>query len=270
MNALFAIYRFELKRVLTTGRTFWWFVVVAFPPTIIFLINQFSQLPPGFQEAEKDFIFTGVLYFLAPSVSCMLGALLMSAPAIANELEQHSWVYLATRPNGMFHLLLGKFGVSVTWASTATIAGIVLSSLLGPFVSPVTTIVQMSCLALLSAMAYSALYLMIGTLFHARAMVFCVAYTAAVELFLGLLPAVINRMTMQFRLRSILYHWVEIPESAPREIKQSWEESLSQVALQESQALQVLWLVSFSVVFIAIALVCVQVREFTTARESEL
>lgn len=270
MNSWLAIYRFELKRVFSSGRMFWWFVVAAFPPTVIFLLSRFGDIPKQATPEQLNLVFTAVLYFLAPSVSCMLGALLMSAPAIANELEQHSWVYLATRPNGLFHLVLGKYSVSVTWAGSATIVGVIVSAFVGPYTAPLATIWQMSLLAFLSAMAYSALYLMIGTVFHARAMVFCVAYTAGVELFLGLLPAVINRLTMQFRLRTMLFNWVELPASAPRDMREGWNNMMKLVASDEGQGMQILWLVSFSAVFICLALVCVQVREFTTARESEL
>ena len=159
-RGLLAIIRFEIKRVTTPGRAFWWVFVAIFPIVIACLLryvvepqvreniqnavihqqmtieqnqnqnqNQqiivpatsgdqsgMGQLPPGAQfqpgqaqpmaapppiGSNRDQLYTVALYLLGPSIACMLGALLIAAPAIASELEQHSWIYLATRPNGV-------------------------------------------------------------------------------------------------------------------------------------------------------------------------
>lgn len=330
MNSLLAIFKFELKRIMTPGRFVWWVLVAAFPVAITLLMSTFlnfqvterssellrierelhvlqSELfrkqqageefsqedanrlqalaeeytlqlqsdsggnssgrrfqgPPVTQE-NVNTIYTFAIYFLAPSIACMLGALLTGAPSVASELEQHSWIYLATRPNGLFHLIMGKYLVAVLWSASATIVGISLSLPVSQIDGMAKPAMALIALAVLSAGSYSALYVMIGTVFPKRAMVFCVAYTAGVELFMGFFPAVINRLTIQYRLRSLLLQWTEQSE----EFKES--ELISYVASTESVLIQLVWLASFTAVFLAVALTTVQVREFTTAVESDV
>ena len=187
-----------------------------------------------------DAILTIVIYYLAPGIACMLGALLTASPAVASELEQHSWIYFATRPNGLFHLVIGKYLVAFVWAATLTI------------------------ITLLSAMSYSALYMMIGTLFYRRAMIFCVAYTAGVEIAMSFVPAVINRLTIQYRLRALLFEGMAKPKAM------SNEDTFQRLFIAgDSTTETIFWLFALTAVFLAIALTSVQVREFTGAAETE-
>ena len=264
MNSLLAIYKFELKRIMTPGRAFWWLIVAAFPVVIIAMMTKYLTPHSHVSEEHIGFIFTIALYFLAPSIACMLGVLLTAAPTVATELEQHSWVYLATRPNGLFHLIFGKYLVAVTWSSSATILGIVIAVPLSRIQAKWDAVWILSTITVLSAFAYAALYMMIGTLFHARSMVFCVVYTGAIELFLGMFPAVVNRMTIQFRLRSLLANWVDIPKEAQN------AEIIQLFASTDSSSMQIFWLVALTSVLLGISFTAVQVREFTSASESEL
>ena len=322
MNSLLAVFRFELKRILTPGRSVWWLMVAAFPVVITLLIRTYiepqltrdvttkdkveaqvlelaretlerqekafnegritgrqlrtarrtyHQLerevrgggPPVLSPEELSTMYTVVIYFLAPSIACMLGALLTSAPSVASELEQHSWTYLATRPNGLFYLVMGKYLVAVLWSSSATIVGVVLSLPFSQILAVTQNGMALVGLAVLSSMCYSALYMTIGALFPQRAMIFCVAYTAAVELGLGSLPVVVNRLTIQYRLRSLLYYWADAVEIDDPDV-------LKLIASNEGPMMQLLWLAALTAVLLGVALTCVQVREFTTAAESEV
>ena len=158
---------------------------------------------------------------------------------------------------------MGKYLVAVLWSASATIVGVAFSlpfSRIEPLLQNGTALIGLS---VVSAMCYSALYITIGTLFPKRAMVFCVAYTAAVELFMGMIPAVVNRLTVQYRLRSLMYHWCEVVEVPDTDF-------MRLVATEESAFLQLFWLIAFAGVFLAVALTCIQVREFTTASESDV
>lgn len=282
MNSLMAMCGFEWKRLRTPGRLFWWLVVAAFPVCIILLMQELGEITNvarwqeilrhavvrdvSAEEAQQhiDTLLTVALYFLAPSISCMLGCLLTAAPSVASELEQHSWTYLATRPNGLFHLVLGKYLVAFLWSATSTVTGLCIALHVAQIAGKTEATLALVGVSVLAAMSYSALFLMIGTIFHRRAMVFCVAYTAAVELFLGFFPAVINRFTIQYRLRSLLFDWTTQGEAI-------LESGVTQfVDVSEGPMLQVLWLVSLTVVFLALGLVSVQVREFTVAAESDV
>lgn len=220
--------------------------------------------PPIVTQQDVDTIYSIALYFLGPAIACMLGALLTAAPSVASELEQHSWVYFATRPNGLFHLVVGKYLVAVTWSASATTVGILAALPLSKIEATTEAGLALISLSLISSCCYSALYMMIGTLFPQRAMVFCVAYTAAVEIFMGFLPAVINRMTVQYRLRTLLFRWTTQSDG--------FEQSgvLSYVASGESVFLQLAWLCAFTALFLAVALTTIHVREFTQAAETDV
>lgn len=280
MSSLMAMFFFELKRLVTPARSFWWLCIAVFPVCIILLLQTFGDLsnPEEMQrqmmrsgsfnsEADArlaiDAILTVVVFYLGPGVACMLGALLTASPAVASELEQHSWVYFATRPNGLFHLVVGKYLVAVAWAGSSTLMGVWLAMSVANVQNKLDTAVVLSGVTMLSAMAYSALYMMIGTLFYRRAMIFCVGYTAAIELFLSFLPAVINRLTIQYRLRILLLQGIEKPQALDD------PEFNRLFVTGETPFVAILWLVTLSAVFMAVALTSVQVREFTGAAETE-
>ncbi|MCA9083590.1 MAG: hypothetical protein KDA81_06025 [Planctomycetaceae bacterium] len=264
MNSLTAVFLFELRRIMTPGRACWWLVVAVFPLMITRLLMVSLNPPPHVTAEAIDNIYTIMLFFMVPAVSCMLGALLTAAPAVASELEQHSWVYYATRPNGLRYLLLGKYLVAVVWTATSAVTGVSAAVALSPITEKMQTLSSLILLTALSAAAYSALYLMIGTIFRSRAIVFCVAYTAGVELFLGSFPALVNRMTLQYRLRSLLYHWT-MGEHTIRN-----EHVRELIASTDSPAVQILWLGGFLLLFLVAGLTCVRIREFTTAVETDV
>ncbi|MDA1233142.1 MAG: hypothetical protein O2856_20450, partial [Planctomycetota bacterium] len=123
MNALRAVFVYEWKRSLTLGRIGWWYAMAAFPIMITILMRTIGDIEDDLDIAAQKSIWSVALYILIPGVCVGLSVLLTAAPAVASELEQRSWTYLATRPNGIFWLLLGKFLVSVTWATTAAWLG---------------------------------------------------------------------------------------------------------------------------------------------------
>lgn len=277
MNSLSAMFFFELKRLVTPARSFWWLCIAAFPVCIILLLQtvgdvtldniqrEFSRRfsDPGDARLRLDAMLTVVLYYLAPAIACMLGALLTASPAVASELEQHSWIYFATRPNGLFHLVMGKYLVAVVWAGSSTLVGLWLALAVADIQGKFHAGLVLSGVTCLSAISYSALYLMIGTLFYRRAMIFCVGYTAAIELFLSFIPAVINRLTIQYRLRTLLLEGIEKPEVM-------YEDGFQRLFVTgESMSMSVFWLIALTAVFLAVALTSVQVREFTGAAETE-
>ncbi len=53
------------------------------------------------------------------------------------------------------------------------------------------------------------MYSLIGVWLHRRAMVIAVAYTLIFEFLVSLIPAVINKFTVQYRLRGLLFTWMD-------------------------------------------------------------
>ena len=265
MSALRAVFIHEWKRSLSPGRIAWWFVMAAFPIVITLLIASIQRFGPGGVGHEDiDAFWSVLLYIIIPCVCCALSVLLTAAPAVATELEQRSWVYMATRPNGIFWMLLGKYLVAVTWGVTAAWAGIAGSILLTTATSPVQIGVALSALSLLSAISYSAVYLLIGAMFPRRAMVFAFMYTGLVEVVLGFIPAIVNRLTVQYRLRSLLMQWVPVNE------KIRSEPAFAYVFAEGSSVVQCLWLLTLTAIFLAAALVVAHRKEFTTAAEGDM
>lgn len=352
MNQLLAVFTYEWKRTLTAGRMGWWLALTAFPAAIVLLLRCQAEFGRGMQQQQIDAVWSVVLYMLIPCVCCALGVFLNAAPAIASELEQRSWVYLATRPRGILWLLLGKYLVAVVWAVTSALVSSTLAvvlteadlSLVGvrspvenqttevpavvPAAVPVAatsvaatagqlaapqrpplpppprpprpggrdvaavaqplpasqgtrpsadsegartavrwrlwwTMLRLSCL---SAMSYAALYLLIGAVFPRRAMVFCVAYTALVEVVLSLIPAIINRLTIQYRLRSLMMNWAE---PAGREQMQD-NIFFRYVFAEGGNVEQMLWLTGLTVLFLVVAILAGHLSEFTNASESDV
>ena len=215
LSKIIAVALFEWKRALTAPRMAWWFLLLLFPSVIVSLIR-FGQVDDVPSYGWATFFFA-----LTPMLICMLGSFLSAAPAISTELERKSWSYLAVRPQGSLAVLLGKYLATVSWVLPAALLGLVLAIALAPHDTPSAeewadirwTMVRLS---LLSCPAYAALYTLLGALFPRRAMVVAVAYTLVFEVVVGIIPAVINQFTVQFRLRALFVDWQDIPISGRR------------------------------------------------------
>ncbi len=200
-----AVFLFEWKRALTLPRMAWWVLLAVFPVFIIGVIRFTAQEKPP-RELWALFLFA-----LVPMLVSMLGSLLWTTPAISAELERRSWVYLTVRPNGGTAVLLGKYLAAVTWVIPPALVGL---SIAVPLASTDDgwklwwTMVRLVCL---SCPAYAAVYLLLGTLMPRRAIVLAVAYTLIFELVISFIPAVINKLTVQYRLRALLVDWYEFP-----------------------------------------------------------
>lgn len=312
MNQLLAVFFYEWRRTLRAGRVGWWLALAVFPVVITLLIRMQEEFGRRMTLQQVDTVWAVLFYMLIPCVCCSLGCFLNAAPAVAGELEQRSWIYLATRPRGVLWLLIGKYLVAVVWAVTSAIASITAAVAVsemdmtfpgvaapeyrqeaswqeteassfsgGPAGGAVSesqktdrsrpevlfrlwyTMVRLS---VLSAMSYAALYLMIGAIFPKRAMVFCVFYTGLVEVILSLIPAIINRLTIQYRLRSLMMNWAE-----PAGRDQMQNNIFFRYVFAEGGNLeQIAWLLGLSAVFLTAAIVVAHVREFTSASESDV
>ncbi len=263
MSVLFATMRFEYSRIMTTGRITWWFVLAGFPILIAGLIRVFP-LANASADFDSHFFWSVAIYLLVPCITCAMGVLLSTGPAIATELEQRSWVYLATRPNGIFWLLLGKYVVAVAWASTAAIAGLTIALVFTGLETVLQIWIGMAALSVFSSISYAAVFLLVGAIAPQRAMLFCVMWTAGVEGFISFIPAIINRVTVQYRLRALFVDWVQ-PGDEVRD-----NPLFAQSLAEGPWPVQVLWLVALTSIFLATAQVIAHRREFTAAAESDV
>jgi ABC-type transport system involved in multi-copper enzyme maturation permease subunit len=252
------VFRFEWRRALALPRLAWWAALAAFPLFIVVLI----RLSPAPHPSREPW---AVLFFaLVPMLVSMLGAYLWTTPAVSAELERKSWVYLAVRPHGSTALLLGKYLAAVTWVLPAALVGAsmaIAAAQTGDGWRIWRTVTGLACL---SCPAYAAVFLLLGTLFPRRAMVIAVAYTLVFELVISFVPAMINKLTVQYRLRALLVDWADIPVPNQRQF-----DALALVG--EAPAwLHVSVLAAYTALLLAAAVVLIRFREFSSAEEADV
>ncbi len=257
LGKILAVFLFEWRRSLTLPRLSWWLALAMFPVLIVVLI-QLSAAEPVPPEPWMFFFFA-----MVPMLITMLGAYLWTAPAVSAELERKSWVYLASRPHGTSAVVLGKYLAAITWVLPAALVGLSLALALARtgFAWEIwTTIARLTCL---SCPAYAAIYLVLGILSPKRAMVVAVAYTLVFELIVSLVPAIINKLTVQYRIRALLVDWGEISFGDGSQFN-------AMELIGDAPAWHhVTILVAYTLTALAIAVVVVRRREFSLAQEVE-
>ena len=120
-------------------------------------------------------------------------------------------------------------------------------------------------LILLAAFAYGAIFLLIGVLFHRRAMVFAMVYVIGVEGFVAQLPAVINQVSMRHHLTALAVKWLDfkvLQETISRE-----PVLREMLGLDEPDWANILMVVVTTVVTLALSVLIVRSREYITAEE---
>ena len=248
-----AVLRFEIKRTQTYPRIFVWALLAAFPVLIMALLR--------YENEEIDEIVWGmVLYTMIPQMVCLLGLLLWVAPVVNAEIEGRTWVYVAVRPGGKLALLIGKYLNGVLWTCSAAWTGLTLGMLVGsPQVAePLRLWAVLALLALLACFSYGAAYALIGALFHRRAMVISVGYVLVFEFVMSNVPAVVNQLTVQYRLFNLLFDLIDLDGSEEMPL-----------LLSEQPPLQhVLSLFVYVFVLLLAAAFCLRFREYSTAEES--
>ena len=210
MSALgiaWTVFRFECRRALGLARLALVAGLAVFPLGLLWLI----QLEGGHLERNNQRWATA-MFVLVPEVVCLLALLLWATPVVHSEVEGKTWTYLVVRPGGKFPILLGKYLAAASWAAMTAILSLTLA--IG-VVAPAGAIrhgwLAFASLALLSWLAYGSLYVLLGVLFLRRGMMVAVAYTFLFEFIIGMIPAVINRCTVQYHLRTLMVNWLRLP-----------------------------------------------------------
>lgn len=238
-----------------------WAALACFPPILLGLVRFNVGLPP-----DRDFFIVPiVVYVLCPGVVSMLGVLLWASPSIASELEGRSWVYPAVRPRGALAVYLGKYLLAVAWTIpaaclAATVASIIMSpDNYGELIAVQWPLIGLSCLS------YGAVYSLVGVVIPKRAMVACVFYTIASEVILSTVPAAVNILTIQYRLRCLFVRWM------------NWDESLAQnnpVFMAYFGEDSTIWhlgvLFAFTIGILILGAVVLSWKEFTSESEGDV
>lgn len=248
---VFDVMRFELSRSMTVARLAVWVVLVAFPVLL------FTAISVG-TEVEQVEWWGLRLYFLVPEVICLLGLLLWATPVISTEIEGQTWIYLAMRSSGRSSVLLGKYLTAVVWTASAAIVAITACMMIVDAIGGFRLWIVLSVLSVLSCVAHAAIFVLIGVFFPRRTMVTAVAYTLCVEYALSFVPALANKLTVNYRLRGLLADWMQ------------WDEALSgaeAVFGQEPAWWHLSVLTTLTVALLTIAVLRLQRAEYPTQQE---
>ncbi|MFP6671574.1 MAG: hypothetical protein VB857_09195 [Pirellulaceae bacterium] len=193
-----AVFRNEWQQTFTAGRLTGWLLICGFPVLLTILVSQFGRLGPEATEA-----WTGILFFVC-EIICLLQLLLWATPWLYSELEGKTWTYLAVRPGGKSAVLMGKYLAAAIRTMLGTLAALLLSLLIARPVGGLQVFLVLGFIIVISSFSYAAVFVFLGAMFPKRAMVLAVGYSLVIELLVSFVPAMINQLSIQFRLRSIL------------------------------------------------------------------
>ena len=297
-----AVFLFEWKRSLTVPRMAWWLVLAGFPIFIIGLIR-FSISAGVTNDSIPRELWIGFLFALIPMLVTMLGTMLWMTPAISAEIERRSWVYLTVRPNGGTAVLLGKYLAAVTWVIPPVLLGLTCAVLIiRPTVKEAEEIANMRMheaakptviinhhgkkqfshsmdlrdlkpwqiwwamtrMVCLSAPAYAAVYLLLGTIMPRRGMVMAVGYSLLFELIVSFVPAVINKLTVHHHLQALMLEWCEM------EISPEFMSGAATLIGNSPTWHHIAILILYPPVLLAISIAILRSREFSSSAESDV
>ncbi len=298
-RGLASVFQFEMLRTMTVSRLAIWSLLIAFPVFIVSVLKHYEEQvvsegdttvvvrqengsviryqtrqqpfgpfdqgqagPEGGASLEHypESVWGLVFFGLIPEVITLFGLLLWVTPMIHTELEGKTWIYLAVRPRGRASVLLGKYAAAMAWTllagwtSTTICVWIARPEHAWRLWATIVSLVTLACLA------YGALYSLFAAVFPRRAMVIAVAYTLVFEFLVSLIPAVINQLTVQYRLRNLLIYWMDWRKDLPEE---------AEILFGNEPAWQsILVLLVVSSVLLAVAYQLIQRREYATAAEA--
>ena len=158
--------------------------------------------------ADDTDAWGGILFFVC-EIICLLQLLLWATPWLYSELEGKTWSYLAVRPGGKSAVLLGKYFAAATRTMVGTLLALSLSLLIAQPVDGLKVFYVLGFIVGISSFSYAAVFVFLGAISPKRAMVLAVSYSLVIELLISFIPAMINKISIQFRLRSILFAWMD-------------------------------------------------------------
>ena len=210
LAAIRAVTGFQLSRLLTRPRLAMGLAGAIFPAAVMFAVTRTASIDRNMTVV--------MIYALIPEALCVLGLLVTMCPGVADELERGTWIHIAVRPGGRQNLLLGTFAAAVLWTAAVSFTALMLTLLVAQPTQPIGLIVMFSVLIGLSCVGRAALFALPAVILPKRALIASVGVALIVEYFAGLLPAVVNQITVSLRLRSLLVEWMEWRQEMPIEM----------------------------------------------------
>jgi ABC-type transport system involved in multi-copper enzyme maturation permease subunit len=230
-HSLQGVLGYELIRTFTPIRIALWLGMAFFPALLITATIYLTRMPKtGEFEYRYYLVFSALLFVLLPQVVTVLCMLLWAVPIVNAELEGQTWIYSVIRPGARRSILLGKYLVAVLWTGSCTSLSALMCTIIAwsfGVSKAFDSFLPILAINWIAAIVYGALMITLGALFQRRSMVFAFAYAAGIEAVMGWVPAVINRFTMSYRLRSLMMDWLNVDlKDSPEEVEFLWEEAM--------------------------------------------
>lgn len=249
LAAVWTVFRFECRRSVSPSRLVIWSGLVAFPPVIVFLVH----LSPPLPNPDVAVVLDDALQFALAGTSCLLALVLWATPIVSEERAANTWSYLAVRSCGVSAVLIGKYLNAVLWATTCTCLAIAIAVAVGRPPQSFTLAMILIALTLLGAPAYGAVFVLLGVAFDRIAMALAFMYALLLEVVVASIPAVVNQITIRYRLQSLLVEWRG----------DVWPEGELKKALTSEQPAwqQLAALVGLTLLLLGVGLVIMRLRE---------
>ena len=160
--------------------------------------------------------------------------------------------------------MLGKYLASVSMVIPVALLGLTLAVPLTDMRDGLQVWWSFAGLVCLSCPAYAAIFLLLGVINPRRAVVLAVVYSLVFELIISFVPAVINKLTVQYRLRALLVDWcdMELPPEA--------NSSVLALIGDSPPSVHVMVLLFLPLLLLLAATAILRWSEFTSAAESDV
>lgn len=219
MNGLF---RLTVRQILG-GRKFWLLGIALCLPILLLTlvqaaggfveISDFAELDdPDLHGPVQDALIAIFMYVLYPQVLCILASLIYGASLLVREVEDKTLVYLFSRAQPRWKILLSKYITTVVVLSLAIIASMSICFLIAGMPMGVSTWCALAATIATACAAYTAIFALLGIVLPNRSMTIGLIYAIVVEFMLTFVPALINGITVSHYLRSLAIH-ISDPEN---------------------------------------------------------
>lgn len=215
------------------------------------------------EDAEVDiegFAFSAFLYVMYPQALCILASLLYGASLLAGEIEDKTLVYLFTRAQPRWKILLGKYVATATvLALMATVSMSIAYVIAGFPIGPRVWVALASSITA-GCFTYTAIFCLLGLFVPRRAIPVGLIYAVVVEFILSSVPAVVNELTTSYYIRSFAWHLADLP--IPADERVDFEREAAPFIAGVDAPTAVLALATISVVALTISAVVIHRRQW--------
>ncbi|MFT5290214.1 MAG: ABC-type transport system involved in multi-copper enzyme maturation permease subunit [Planctomycetota bacterium] len=160
---------------------------------------------------DDEVAYALLLYLLYPQVLCILASLIYGASLLAGEIEDKTLVYLFTRRQARWRVLLGKYLTTALVLACMTTISMTISFLLAGAPEGFQLWKALSATTFAACFAYTAIFALLGIALPKRAITIGLIYAVLVEFVLSLVPALVNEVTASYYLRSMAFHIADLP-----------------------------------------------------------